>query len=48
MTGKTVFKTLVSSEEMNIDLNTLNNGIYFVQLMNNSAISNSKKLVINK
>lgn len=48
MTGKTVFETVVSSSEMTFDVNNLNNGIYFVQLMNNSEVSTSKKLVVSK
>lgn len=48
ITGKTVLETIVSSSEMTIDLNKINNGVYFVQLGNNSEITISKKLVINK
>ncbi len=48
MTGKTVLETSVSTEEMTIDLNALNGGIYFVHIMNNSEVSTSKKLVISK
>lgn len=48
MTGKIVFETIITSEEMSIDVNALNNGIYFVQMMNNSEISTSKKLVVSK
>lgn len=47
MTGKTVLKTLVSSSEMNLDVNNLNNGVYFVQLVNNSEITAANKLVVN-
>lgn len=48
MTGKTVLETLVSSSEMHLDVNKLNNGVYFVQLVNNSEITSAKKLVVNK
>lgn len=48
MTGKTVLETLVSSSEMNLDVNNLNNGVYFVELVNNSEITTAKKLVVNK
>jgi photosystem II stability/assembly factor-like uncharacterized protein len=48
MTGKIVSEKLVSSTEMTFDLNDLNNGIYFVQLANNSEITSSKKLIVNK
>jgi hypothetical protein len=48
ITGKTVLETIVSSSEMTIDLNMVNNGVYFVQMMNNSEITASKKLVVNK
>ncbi len=48
MTGKVVFTSNVSTSEMNLDLNSINNGIYFVQTVNNSEITCSKKLVVNK
>lgn len=48
MTGKSVFETIVSTEEMNIDLAPMNNGIYFIQLTTNSETISAKKLVINK
>lgn len=48
MTGKTVLETIVSTEEMNIDLTPMNNGVYFIQVMNNSKITGAKKLIINK
>ncbi len=48
MTGKIVFENIVSTEEMNIDLAPMHNGIYFIQVMNNSEITGAKKLFVNK
>jgi len=48
MTGKTVLETTVSTEEMTIDLNGLMEGVYFVQILDNSSVIGTKKLVISK
>lgn len=49
MTGKIVLETIVSTEEMNINLNQVHNGVYFVQIFNNSSeFISSKKLIVNK
>lgn len=48
MTGKIVLESSVSASEMTLDLNTVNNGIYFVHIHNNSHIVASKKLIISK
>lgn len=49
MTGKIVLETIVTTEEMNLDLNQVHNGVYFIQLLNNSSeFTSSKKLIVNK
>lgn len=48
VTGKKVLETIVSEEEMNLELNQLNNGIYYFELMNNQEIIGFKKLLVNK
>jgi len=48
MAGKVVLETIVLTEEMTLDVNDLNNGIYFVHLSNNTSIIGTKKLVLNK
>jgi len=48
MTGKTVYETIVSTVEMTIDLNSITNGMYFVQTLNHTEITSAKKLVVNK
>jgi hypothetical protein len=48
MTGKTILETIVSTEEMSMDLAPMNNGIYFIQLTTNSETTRAEKLVINK
>jgi hypothetical protein len=48
MTGKTVLEKMVNSTEMTLDIHTLINGIYFIQVTTNSTIIGSKKLAITK
>lgn len=48
LTGKVILEKIITSEIEIVTVNELNNGIYFIQLMNNSTKSTSKKLVINK
>jgi hypothetical protein len=48
MTGKIVSEKIVLASEMTLDINDLNNGIYFVQLATNTGIVGAKKLVVNK
>jgi len=48
MTGKIILQSLVSAEEMTIDLNSLTNGMYLVHLSNNTSIIGTKKLVVSK
>ncbi len=45
MTGKTVIKTSVTSAEMTFDVQDMNEGIYFVTILNNTAVIGTKKLV---
>jgi len=47
MTGKVVLETTVSTEETTLNVNDLSNGIYFVQIRNNTIIG-TKKLVVSK
>lgn len=48
LAGKVIAIHHVSADQMNLNLDQLNNGIYFIQSMSNSRINGSQKLVVNK
>lgn len=48
ITGKIVLETIVSEEELHLELSQVNSGIYYFELMNNQEIIGFKKLIVNK
>lgn len=48
MIGQKVLETRVSAQEMTLDVSSIKPGAYFVQVVYNSAITSSKKLVIRE
>jgi hypothetical protein len=48
MTGQIVSEKVAEISEITLDINSFNNGIYFVQILNSKGIAGAKKLVINK
>jgi surface protein len=48
ISGKTIHTLIVSNEVLTVSTQNWNNGVYFVQVMNDNVVLSTKKLVVNK
>ncbi len=48
VTGKSIFSEMITADYLTISTQRWNNGVYFVQVLNDNVVLSTKKLVVNK